>query len=157
MSGDRQRIRRSLLRRDGDLCAICKDPLNGDHSIDHILARCNGGSNRMDNLQLVHHECNCRKNHNSDQRELNMGRNKFDHVRHAKQTRNHTCHWPWCGKQVKPAMWGCSEHWFSLPIRLRNRIWSTYRAGQEETMTPSIAYLEVAHQVERWIEIQVLL
>ena len=76
---------------------------------------------------------------------------KFRHVREAKQTRGHTCHWPGCGKQVPPAMWGCKTHWFRLPAPLRARIWATYRAGQEETMTPSEAYLEAAQAVQDWI------
>ena len=63
----------------------------------------------------------------------------------------HTCHWPGCGKAVPPAMWGCKQHWFALPKALRDRIWATYRPGQEITKTPSAAYLEVAREVQDWI------
>jgi hypothetical protein len=63
----------------------------------------------------------------------------------------HTCHWPGCGKEVPPAMWGCSPHWFSLPKHLRDRIWATYRRGQEITKTPSPEYLEAALAVQDWI------
>ena len=76
---------------------------------------------------------------------------KFDHVRKATQTRYHTCHWPQCGKQVPPAMWGCKTHWFKLPAVLRARIWAAYKPGQEERMDPSSTYLAVAKQVEDWI------
>jgi hypothetical protein len=48
-------------------------------------------------------------------------------------------------------MWGCKEHWFKLPKYLRDKIWREYRAGQEKTLTPSRAYLDVAHEVEAWI------
>lgn len=63
----------------------------------------------------------------------------------------HTCHWPDCGKPVPPAMWGCKPHWFALPQRLRNRVWATYKPGQEITKTPSAAYLAVAREVQDWI------
>ena len=76
---------------------------------------------------------------------------KADHVRAAKQTRNHTCHWPGCGKQVPPAKWGCRTHWFALPAALRAKIWRTYRPGQENDLRPSEAYLEAAEAVQRWI------
>lgn len=76
---------------------------------------------------------------------------KYQHVREAKQTRKHECHWPGCKKQVPPAMWGCATHWFKLPTAIRARIWSTYRGGQEQTMTPSKAYLDAAQAAQDWI------
>jgi hypothetical protein len=48
-------------------------------------------------------------------------------------------------------MWGCKPHWFRLPREIRNRIWATYKPGQEVTMTPSASYLAVAKQAEQWI------
>lgn len=63
----------------------------------------------------------------------------------------HTCHWPECKIEVLPNMWGCSPHWFRLPKNLRNRIWATYRPGQEITKTPSSAYIVAAKQVQDWI------
>ncbi len=78
--------------------------------------------------------------------------NKADYVRRAKQTRNHTCHWPGCTHQVKPAQWGCRPHWYVLPKRLRSRIWQTYRPTQEITMDPSKEYLAVAREVQEWIK-----
>ena len=64
----------------------------------------------------------------------------------------HTCHWPGCNKAVPPKMWGCSSHWFRIPLRLRNLIWATYRPGQEISKTPSAEYLAVAREVQDWIE-----
>lgn len=80
-----------------------------------------------------------------------MAETKADYVRRQPQTRNHGCHWPECDNQVPPAMWGCKKHWFMLPLRLRNRIWATYKPGQEITMTPSAEYLAVATEVQKWI------
>ncbi len=77
---------------------------------------------------------------------------KRAYVKSQGQTRKHTCHWPGCAEQVPPAMWGCRRHWFSLPKRLRDRIWLTYRPGQEADMSPSMAYLNVADEVQAWIK-----
>ena len=63
----------------------------------------------------------------------------------------HTCHWPGCETRVPTAMWGCKGHWFALPKRLRDRIWATYRRGQEVTKTPSPEYMEAAREVQDWI------
>lgn len=64
---------------------------------------------------------------------------------------NHTCHWPGCTVEVPRAMWGCTAHWFALPMRLRDRIWAAYRRGQEVTKDPSPEYIAVAHEVQKWI------
>lgn len=66
----------------------------------------------------------------------------------------HTCHWPGCDKRVPPAMWGCRQHWYRLPLKLRNRIWATYVPGQEITKTPSRAYLDAAKEAQDWIDAQ---
>lgn len=64
---------------------------------------------------------------------------------------SHTCHWPGCEREVPPKLWGCKQHWFRLPKRLRDRIWATYRPGQEITKDPSPEYWEAAMDVQRWI------
>lgn len=85
---------------------------------------------------------------------------KVDHVREAIRegsTGGHHCHWPGCTERVPPATWGCRKHWYKLPLRLRNKIWAAYRAGQEITKTPSREYVEVAQEVQTWIRKQELL
>jgi len=77
---------------------------------------------------------------------------KADYVRRAPQSRTHHCHWPGCDKEVPPAMWGCKPHWFRLPVSLRNKIWAAYQPGQEVDGTPSRKYVEIARQVQAWIE-----
>lgn len=64
---------------------------------------------------------------------------------------SHTCHWPNCNVPVPPAMWGCKRHWFTLPKPLRDRIWATYKPGQEISKTPSSEYLDAAAAVQSWI------
>jgi hypothetical protein len=84
--------------------------------------------------------------------EHGMGMNKFEYVKIQGQSRSHHCHWPGCKVQVPPALWGCKRHWFTLPMSLRNKIWATYRAGQEINGDTSAAYLEAAKEVQDWIE-----
>ena len=76
---------------------------------------------------------------------------KKAYVRRAKQTRKHHCHWPGCDAQVAPAKWGCMKHWMRLPKRLRDKIWATFRPGQEKNWTPSREYVKVAKEVQLWI------
>ncbi len=64
----------------------------------------------------------------------------------------HLCHWPGCKISVEPNLWGCRAHWFALPASLRERIWETYRPGQEISMDPSPAYLAAAKAVQDWIK-----
>jgi len=82
---------------------------------------------------------------------MNVHRVKVEYVKSQSQTRRHHCHWPGCTKQVPPAMWGCSEHWFRLPYNLRAEIWVNFRCGQETDRKPSEAYLKTAMKVQKWI------
>ena len=77
---------------------------------------------------------------------------KIAYVKSQGQTRNHHCHWPGCTRQVPPAMWGCSGHWYKLPQNLRAAIWRTFEPGQEVDLSPSNEYLEVADKVQAWIK-----
>jgi hypothetical protein len=77
---------------------------------------------------------------------------KVAHVLSQGQTRTHHCHYPGCGKQCPPAMWGCRRCWMKLPKFLRDKIWAAYRPGQEKTMTPSREYVRAAQEVQEWIE-----
>lgn len=73
---------------------------------------------------------------------------KVEYVLSQGQTREHTCHWPGCPRQVPPALFMCTPHWVTLPKDLRNRIWAAYEPGQEVDMSPSVEYLEVAQEAE---------
>lgn len=64
----------------------------------------------------------------------------------------HTCHWPGCTRHVSPSMWGCAQHWRSLPPRIRHAIWAAYRDGQEVDKRPSPEYLAAAKLARDWIE-----
>lgn len=56
----------------------------------------------------------------------------------------HTCHAIACEKPVPPQMLMCKKHWFMVPLKLRNRVWATYRDGQCDTFDPSSAYCQAA-------------
>lgn len=77
--------------------------------------------------------------------------NKVAYVKAQPQTRDHACHWPGCTRQVRPAMWGCPNHWYRLPSRIRTAIWRAYAPGQERTMSPSPAYINAAEAAQKWI------
>ena len=77
---------------------------------------------------------------------------KVKHVKRAKQTRKHACHWPGCEEQVPPAMWGCQKHWFMLPPKIRYAIWLAYKIGQEERRDPDSYYRAAANEAQKWIK-----
>lgn len=77
---------------------------------------------------------------------------KAKHVLAAQQTRQHHCHWPGCKTEVPPAMWGCRKHWYMLPKTIRNKIWGTYRPGQESDLLPSQEYILAAREAQEWID-----
>lgn len=84
-SGEKARIRRSLIRRDGTLCYYCQvemilpvegrftgitlelevDPLLA--TIDHKIPRCRGGRKTLDNLVLCCNRCNKLKGHMTEE------------------------------------------------------------------------------------------
>lgn len=79
---------------------------------------------------------------------------KAEHVRQAMrepQPRDHTCHWPGCTAQCRPAQFSCTKHWFRIPPSLRARIWRAYRIGQENDGRASREYVEVVKAVQAWV------
>lgn len=54
----RAKIRAKVLERDGPVCWFCGTFLNGDATLEHLVARANGGPNSLDNYALAHATCN---------------------------------------------------------------------------------------------------
>lgn len=79
--------------------------------------------------------------------------NKVQYVREKMKAKpgDHKCHWPGCGASVAPALWGCKTHWMMLPKEIRDRIWKTYKPGQEVKKNPTWEYLKAAGAAEAWI------
>lgn len=54
--------RYEILKRDGFACVLCGATAKvALLEVDHIVARCNGGTNHSDNLRTLCHECNVGK------------------------------------------------------------------------------------------------
>lgn len=45
----------------------------------------------------------------------------------------------------------CKKHWFSLPKKLRDAIWATYRPGQCDDMRITHEYAEAARNAIRYV------
>lgn len=64
--------RLKVMLRDRLICRICNSPVKmNEASIDHIISRGNGGTDRYENLQLTHRACNNFKNQYLDQPSMN--------------------------------------------------------------------------------------
>ncbi len=55
----------ALLVRDGDGCLFCGKPLDGDITVEHLVAISHGGPNHISNLFLAHAACNQAAGHMS--------------------------------------------------------------------------------------------
>ena len=51
--------------------------------------------------------------------------------------RKHTCHAIGCGRDCAPKLLMCARHWAMVPKHLQQRVYDTYRAGQEIDKHPS--------------------
>ena len=64
---------------------------------------------------------------------------------------NHHCHATGCKVSVPPQMFMCKRHWYSLPKRMRDAIWRSYRPGQCDDKEISHEYAEAAREAVRFI------
>jgi len=64
----------------------------------------------------------------------------------------HYCHWPGCRTPVPPKLWGCKRHWYYLPQELRNKVWDAYVPGQEIRKDPTVEYMNVMAELDKWIK-----
>jgi hypothetical protein len=62
----------ALLERDGDGCFFCGGPLEGDITVEHLVAVAHGGPNHVSNLFLAHGECNRAAGHLSAPEKIAM-------------------------------------------------------------------------------------
>jgi hypothetical protein len=65
--------------------------------------------------------------------------------------KNRLCSWPGCARMARPALWGCSAHWYALPRDIQNRILAAYRPGQEEDLDLSDEYIAAFAAARDWI------
>ena len=58
------RTRKQVIARDGGICQMCGKPVStgaGDAQIDHIVPKRDGGTDALENLQLLHRSCHSKK------------------------------------------------------------------------------------------------
>lgn len=59
---NRKNRQKFIFERDGGLCYICKNPLTIETmTLDHLVPRCNGGTNTRENLRCCCADCNVMK------------------------------------------------------------------------------------------------
>lgn len=61
-----------LLQRDGDACFFCGKALEGDITVEHLVAVAHGGPNHVSNLFLAHAVCNQAAGHLSAPEKVTM-------------------------------------------------------------------------------------
>lgn len=54
----------------------------------------------------------------------------------------HLCHAQGCKTAVPPKLLMCRDHWYMIPMDMRDRVWVLYRPGQEVTKDPSDEYVK---------------
>jgi len=68
--------KKKLIKRDGDHCWLCGEYMGVDNrTIEHLIAKSNGGRNYLENLVLTHGGCNRKLGSKSLKNKLKM-RNK---------------------------------------------------------------------------------
>ena len=56
---EKRRLKRALLKRDGDRCWLCTRPMpKGCETIEHLIAKALNGTDALENLVLCHQGCN---------------------------------------------------------------------------------------------------
>jgi hypothetical protein len=61
------------------------------------------------------------------------------------------CRWPGCTVMVRPNLYACKRHWYSLPRTLRDAIWEAYQPGQENDLAKvSDAWVAADEAARRW-------
>ena len=66
----------------------------------------------------------------------------------------HTCHAIACDVPVPPEMLMCRKHWFTVPVGLRNRVWTEYHNGITKAycLAAKAAVIAVAEKEGREID-----
>lgn len=60
-SKDWKATRRQVITRDGSICCMCGEIVTEYHQIDHIIPKRDGGSDAIENLQLLCRPCHSLK------------------------------------------------------------------------------------------------
>jgi len=61
----------------------------------------------------------------------------------------HNCAYPGCTKPVSSQLWGCKEHWFLVPVELRDKYLACTRKRDRDRVARSIAvHLEITDGIQ---------
>lgn len=52
------KLRAQVIATYGTTCHLCREPITGLVSVDHVITRSNGGSDDLSNLRPAHESCN---------------------------------------------------------------------------------------------------
>lgn len=63
----------------------------------------------------------------------------------------HPCRWPGCREATTDRLWACRNHWYTLPIHLRDKLWAAYQPKQWKNGQLSPAYVEAERLAQAWI------
>ena len=66
----------------------------------------------------------------------------------------HHCHAVGCDAVTDPKLFMCARHWRMVPAHFQQRIWATYRRGQESDKRVSRDYLDAARAARRAVAIK---
>lgn len=63
---------RTLIKRDGDCCFLCQQPLGEDITVEHLVPIVDGGTNHIGNKALAHARCNSAMGHKPVMEKIRM-------------------------------------------------------------------------------------
>lgn len=75
----RKHLRRKLYREANGYCSICGEHIDyfSESTIDHVIPKSKGGSNKMSNLKIAHAYCNRKKGNKLELYEVTIKINKI--------------------------------------------------------------------------------
>jgi hypothetical protein len=59
---------------------------------------------------------------------------RFRPPRFPNRSSTHACPHPACGREVPDLMWACLEHWQSLPVSIRQDIWTPEEGPERRSL-----------------------
>lgn len=60
----------------------------------------------------------------------------------------HRCPAPGCDEKVHSEMYACRRHWYMIPMKLRTRLWRTYR--DDGQLSPQ--HLQAMNACAEWLQ-----
>ena len=66
----------------------------------------------------------------------------------------HQCFAVGCEVEIRLSFLMCPYHWFKLPRRLRDAVWSAYRPGQEIDGDVSEDWIKAAEETREWVAVR---